>query len=154
MLKSENHLKGCENVGLFQVRDFLTDLAVREAVDKEEVADDTEEKGRVHSEKGERKGALVRRQLSSKITKRYSIFSSRRTRMKRLHVFLLLGIAAAFMVTAFKMMSPTATAEEDKDVAQTVKFLLGSPTDPEDRKAVEDFNEFIRMVTKLGLSRV
>ena len=58
MLKAENHLKGCENIGLLKTRNLGTDLAIGESVDKEEVADDAEEKGRVHSEKG-REGKVL-----------------------------------------------------------------------------------------------
>ncbi len=61
-----------------------------------------------------------------------------------------LFILVVVMVAAIAAGAAAAYARtketEEEDVAETVKFLLGTPASDEDRQAVNEFMEFIRLI--------
>ena len=70
-------------------------------------------------------------------------------------VIVILGFV--FMLAAFSKAvqryyakaSKESEETEEEDVVDTVKFLLGTPASDEDRQAVNEFNEFMTLLTKV-----
>jgi hypothetical protein len=66
-----------------------------------------------------------------------------------------LGILGlVFMISAISKAAQRLEQTDEASVTDTVTFLLGTPASSEDREAVNEFNDFIKLVGKVIMTRV